>query len=109
MSAIDRVKDWLGLGPRTPRIRVHVLVRGRIGEGWMDVDRHFSLPEGATLGGLLEAARAEGVDLEAAIARSPHLASTLMWNGERRALAEHREAKLADGDQIYLLAPLAGG
>lgn len=109
MSAIDRVRGWLGLGPPAPRVRVHVLVRGRIGEGWMDVDRHFSLRPGATLGDLLAVARDEGVDLERAIAQSPHLASTLMWNGERRALAEHRDDVLADGDQIYLLAPIAGG
>ena len=109
MSTLDRVRGWLGLGPTVPRVRVHVIVRGRIGEGWMDIDRHFSLPEGATLGDLLLAARDAGIDLEAAIAQSPHLASTLMWNGERRALDEHRDRKLANDDQIYLLAPLAGG
>ena len=91
------------------KIRVHVLVKGRIGEGWQDVDRTFSLPEGATLRSLLDAADREGVKLREAIAASPHLAHTLMLNGERCAVAENQERALADGDEVYLLAPLAGG
>jgi molybdopterin converting factor small subunit len=33
----------------------------------------------------------------------------MMLNGERCPLAEHKDRVLADGDEIYLLAPLAGG
>lgn len=107
MSVVDALRGLLGLGG--PRVRVHLLLRGRIGEGWLDVDRTFSLPEGATLASLIEAAAREGIDLEGAIAKSPHLASTLMWNGERRPLADCRDSPLADGDQIYLLSSIAGG
>jgi len=32
-----------------------------------------------------------------------------MLNGERCPLAEHGERVLVDGDEIYLLAPIAGG
>jgi molybdopterin converting factor small subunit len=91
------------------KIRVHVLVKGRIGEGWQDVDRTFALPEGATLRALLDAADRDGVKLREAIAQSPHLAHTLMLNGERCPVSENQERALADGDQVYLLAPLAGG
>jgi molybdopterin converting factor small subunit len=91
------------------KIRVHVLVKGRIGEGWQDVDRTFALPVGVTLRGLLDAAEKEGVGLRDAIASSPHLAHTLMLNGERCPVAENQERPLADGDEVYLLAPLAGG
>jgi hypothetical protein len=91
------------------KIRVHVLVKGRIGEGWYDVDRTFALPEGATLAGLLDAADREGVGMRAAIASSPHLSHTLMHNGERCPVGENLERTLADGDQVYLLAPLVGG
>ncbi len=91
------------------KIRVHVLVKGRIGEGWQDVDRTFALPEGATLRTLLDAAERDGVGLRRAIANSPHLAHTLMLNGERCPVADNQERALADGDQVYLLAPLAGG
>jgi len=91
------------------KIRVHVLVKGRIGDGWQDVDRTFALPEGATLEALLDAAERDGVALRAAIASSPHLAHTLMLNGERCPVKDNLARALADGDQVYLLAPLAGG
>ena len=47
--------------------------------------------------------------LREAIANSPHLKDTMMLNGERCPLAEHGERVLVDGDEIYLLAPIAGG
>ncbi len=94
---------------KTPRVRVHVLVKGRIGPEWYDVDRTFELHQGSTLTTLLDAAERDGIELRAAIAASPHLASTLMINGERCPLAEHTDRPLADGDQVYLLAPIAGG
>jgi molybdopterin converting factor small subunit len=91
------------------KIRVHVLIKGRIGEGWQDTDRTFALPEGATLRALLDAADRVGVALRDAIANSPHLAHTLMLNGERCPVDANLDRPLADGDRIYLLAPLAGG
>jgi molybdopterin converting factor small subunit len=94
---------------REDRIRVHVLLRGRIGEGWHDVDQHLELPRGATLDELLTAADAKGLALRAALAASPHLADTLMLNGERTPVETNRDRVLADGDELYLLAPLAGG
>jgi molybdopterin converting factor small subunit len=91
------------------KIRVHVVMKGRIGEGWKDVDRTFALPEGATLRALLDAADRGGIALRQAIAQSPHLSRTLMVNGERCPVDANLERPLADGDQVYLLAPLAGG
>ena len=44
-----------------------------------------------------------------ALEHSPHLHDTMMLNGERCPLAENEARVLADGDEIYLLAPLAGG
>ena len=101
---IDRLRALLG-----PKIRVHVLVKGRVGAGWVDIDRSVSLPEGATLGDLLVAAERRGVPIRAALAGSPHLRDTLMLNGERCPVADNRARALADGDRVYLLAPLAGG
>ncbi len=94
---------------RGDHIRVHILIRGRIGDDWKDVDEHLRVPAGTTLGALLEVADAAGVPLREALAKSPHLVDTLMLNGERCPLAEHRDRVLAEGDEIYLLAPLAGG
>ena len=92
-----------------PRMRVRVLIRGRIGAGWHDVDRTFRLAPGATLGELLPLADRAGVPLASAIAESPHLRDTLMINGERCPLETNRDRPLEDGDEIYLLAPVAGG
>ncbi len=95
--------------PKGPSIRVHLLVKGRIGDGWYDVDRDLHLPEGATLTQLLEHAERQGIHLRDAIAASPHLRHTLMLNGSRCPVDEQGDRALADGDEIYLLAPIAGG
>lgn len=94
---------------RAARVRVHVLVKGRIGPEWWDLDRTYALEEGATLTALLDAIEREGHDLRAAIAASPHMARTIMINGERCPLETHASRPLADGDEVYLLAPIAGG
>jgi len=91
------------------KIRVRVLIRGRIGAGWHDVDRTFRLAAGATLAELLPLADRAGVPLSEAIENSPHLRDTLMINGERCPLESNRERPLQDRDEIYLLAPVAGG
>lgn len=90
-------------------IRVRVLMKGRIGAGWEDVDRTFALPPGSALRHLLDEADRKGVGLRRAIERSPHLRHTLMLNGERCPVDENLDRPLADGDEVYLLAPVAGG
>jgi molybdopterin converting factor small subunit len=94
---------------RGDHIRVHILIRGRIGDAWRDVDEHLRVPSGTTLGKLIEVAEAAGVPMREALESSPHLTETLMLNGERCPVAENSERVLADGDELYLLAPLAGG
>lgn len=90
-------------------IRIHILIRGRIGEGWMDVDQHVRVPTGTTLGKLLEITDASRIPLREALDHSPHLTDTMMLNGERCPFHDSTERVLADGDEIYLLAPLVGG
>ena len=92
-----------------PTIRVHLLVRGRVGDGWLDVDEDLRVPEGTTLIELIALVEKRGIPMNEALARSPHLAETLMWNGERCPVQEAGARILADGDQIYRLSPLAGG
>lgn len=96
-------------GPPPGSIRVHLLMKGRIGDGWYDVDQHLALPAPATLGECLDEAERQGIRVRAALADSPHLAHTLMLNGERCPVDENADRLLADGDQLYLLSPLAGG
>jgi molybdopterin converting factor small subunit len=103
------LRRWIGRAPDGATIRVHVLIKGRIGDGWQDVDRTLELPLGATLADLIEHAHARGIALRDAIDKSPHLRHTLMLNGERCPVDENLTRALADGDQVYLLAPLAGG
>ena len=64
---------------------------------------------GATLATLLDEAERRGIPLREALADSPHLRHTLMLNGERCPVDENLDRALADGDEVYLLAPLAGG
>jgi sulfur carrier protein ThiS len=106
MGLGETLRGWLG---SAPTIRVHILIRGRIGDGWIDVDDAIRLPEGATVRDLIAAAERRGIPLAAAIEKSPHLAHTLMLNGERSPVTEHGDRRLADGDEVFVLSPLAGG
>jgi molybdopterin converting factor small subunit len=94
---------------RGDQIKVHVLIRGRIGDAWKNIDEYVKVPAGTTLARFVEVADEAGLDLSKSIAESPHLHDTMMLNGERCPLADNRDRVLADGDEIYLLAPLAGG
>jgi hypothetical protein len=91
---------------RGESVRVHILIRGRIGDDWKDIDEHIRVPAGTTLGRLVEVTDAAGIPLRDALDRSPHLVDTLMLNGERCPFVENAERRLADGDEIHLLAPL---
>jgi molybdopterin converting factor small subunit len=108
MSLVARIGAWLRREPGAS-IRVRVVMKGRIGEGWFDVDRKLSLPPGATLAALIEEADRAGLRLSQAIDASPHLRHTLMWNGQRTPVDENLRRELRDGDELYLLGPVAGG
>jgi molybdopterin converting factor small subunit len=94
---------------RGDQIKIHILIRGRIGDDWKDVDEHVRVPQGTTLGRLVEVAESAAIPLREALDKSPHLTDTMMLNGERCPFTENVDRVLADGDEIYLLAPLAGG
>jgi molybdopterin converting factor small subunit len=94
---------------RGGNVRIHILIKGRIGDDWKDIDEHVRVPAGTTLGKLLDITDAARLPLREALARSPHLTETMMLNGERCPLHANADRVLADGDEIYLLAPLAGG
>ena len=90
-------------------LKIHILIKGRIGDAWKDVDEYVRVPAGTTLEKLVEVAEHGGIPLQDALANSPHLVDTMMLNGERCPLRENKDRVLADGDEIYLLAPIAGG
>ena len=91
------------------RIEVHLLIKGRIGEGWYDIDRQLKLRPGATLRDLFDHCERKGIPIRDLIAASPHLSETLMLNGERCPVAENDCRRLEDNDQVYLLGPVVGG
>ena len=86
-----------------------VLIKGRIGEGWHDIDRTLRLPAGSSLADLFDHVEKRGIAIRSLINQSPHLSDTLMLNGERCPVEENLDRSLAEGDEIYLLAPVAGG
>ena len=90
-------------------IRVHILIKGRIGEAWRDIDEHLRLPVGTTLAQLVDRAGAEGIPLRESLAVEHHGVGEMRAVGERCPFEDNRERRLSDGDEIYLLAPLAGG
>lgn len=108
MSLLGSLRRVLGR-ETSGTFRVHILLKGRIGDGWFDVDQFIPLPAGATLDDLLAEAERRGIRVRAAIADSPHLAHTIMLNGERCPVDANRNRPLADGDEVYLLSPFAGG
>jgi len=108
MSVLARLRSAFSRSS-AGKVRVRLILKGRIGTGWYDVNQQLALPAGATLGDLIAHAERRGIALAHAIEESPHLRHTLMWNGERAPVDENRDRALADGDQIYLLGPLAGG
>jgi molybdopterin converting factor small subunit len=108
MGVLASLRRLFSSGP-DGAIRVRVILKGRTGSGWHDVDQTLSLSPGATLGTLIEAAERRGIRLRDAIESSPHLRHTLMLNGERCPVDENLDRALADGDEVYLLAPFAGG
>ena len=108
MGLGDTFRDLFS-GSQTAKVRVHLLIRGRIGEGWLDIDETLKVPEHMTLNGFIAHCQKRRLPLREALENSPHLRDTLMWNGERCPLATFGERELRDGDQLYLLAPIAGG
>ena len=94
---------------RGESLRVHIIIRGRIGDAWRDIDTYLRVPRGTTLSELVDAAEGARIPLRESLASSPHLADTMMLNGERCPLSDNRARPITDGDELYLLAPLAGG
>jgi molybdopterin converting factor small subunit len=94
---------------RGGQIKIHVVIRGRIGDDWKDIEEYVRVPAGTTLEKFIEIADEAGIPLRDALANSPHLKDTIMLNGERSPIAENSARELKDGDELYLLAPIAGG
>lgn len=109
MGLLAGLRRLLGREESGERIHVRVLLKGRTGTGWYDCDEKLALPPGATLATLIDVAERRGIRLREALETSPHLRHTLMLNGERCPVDTNADRPMSDGDEVYLLAPLAGG
>lgn len=92
-------------------IRVNVTVRSFIEGRMIRVSKMTEARDGDRLKDLLKQLRREGA-LEASVVRyilggPPGV--TVLQNGARRDMPEAREARLADGDELSILTPMAGG
>ncbi len=83
-------------------ISIHVLIKG-IGDGRRDVDEHVSVPEGTTLGKLVEICDNAAVPLRASLAASPQR-EPLLLNGARCPVDANAGRVLSDGDEVMVLA-----
>jgi hypothetical protein len=83
-------------------ISVHVLIKG-IGDGRRDVDEHVSVPDGTTLGKLVEICDNAVVPLRASLNASPQR-EPLLLNGAVCALDANASRVLANGDEVMVLA-----
>ena len=61
MSLRDAVRRVFARPDPAGQIRVRVLLKGRTGTGWYDVDQQVPLPPGATLATLLDVAEQRGI------------------------------------------------
>lgn len=89
-------------------MRVRLSVRGFFGQRFLERELSLELKTGASLADLLaEAARRtrDRVFSELPLLSGP----SLLRNGERVPLPEGLESLLDDGDEVAILAPLAGG
>jgi len=103
-----KLRDALHRATGRP-VCVHLIIKGRIGTGWVDIDRHLWLRKGTPLADLVPILEADGVPFTAILDESPHLRHTMMLNGERCPIEDNGARELEDGDALYLLAPFAGG
>ena len=100
----DALPRWLGGGAQQPgRIRVHVLIKGRIGEGWYDVDRTIAVPAGTTLA---RAARSRAAPGPAAARRDRGEPSPATHpDVERRPLSRRRARRASAAGRRLALSP----
>ncbi|MBX5491795.1 MAG: MoaD/ThiS family protein [Chloroflexi bacterium] len=93
-----------------PRVTVHVFdeIRERLGRKAVTV----VLPAPATLGVLLHTLATEVDPLFAELGpteAAPYAVHAVLVNGRRLQLDRDEATPLADGDQVYLIPPIAGG
>ena len=106
-GTLRRLLGRAGDGGDAIRVRAHL--KSRACGRWHDFGELGILQSGATLATLIDVADRRGIRLREALETSPHLRHTLMLNGERCPVDDNADRPMADGDEVYLLAPFAGG
>ncbi len=98
-------------GRPKPALRVEVTVQGLLGAAYLSVLATVTLPAGATVRDLLaELTRMGELDPDAyAALRDVPAPLTLLVNGEAVTGRGRARTRLADGDAVTILTPVAGG
>lgn len=95
----------------TATIGVSISVHGFVGGRFLHVDHDLHLPpEGATLRALFDYCR-DHLDLDVwdVLEQNERLQQNVMVDGVRKAVPDDMDTPLADGAQVALLSPMAGG
>jgi molybdopterin converting factor small subunit len=86
-------------------MKIQVIVSGRSYPTFAEIPARLELPDGATVAAALESL-AERMPAGSALPPSCLLAVSGTHLG---TLADHRARTLADGDELVVIAPVAGG
>ncbi len=91
-------------------MKVHFLLKGTMLGTFLDHEFDLDLPEGSTLRDELKrAGRARQVDFDRVMREHEVIRESILVSGDRLVCPQGLDRVLQEGDQVYMLSPLAGG
>lgn len=91
-------------------MKIHFLLKGYMLGTFLDHDFDLNLPEGTTLKqALRRAGRERRVDFDRVLAEHEVIRESILVSGRRLDWPGCLDHVLQDGDDVYMLSPLAGG
>ena len=91
-------------------MKVHFLLKGYMLDTFLDHEFDLDLPEGATLrAALRRAGRERRVDFDRILKEHEVIRESILISGQRMDWPVCLDHVLKEGDDVYMLSPLAGG
>ncbi len=91
-------------------MKVHFLLKGYMLGTFLDHEFDLELPDGATLKeALRRAGRARKVDFDRVLKEHEVIRESILVSGRRLDWPSCLDHVLKEGDDVYMLSPLAGG
>ena len=91
-------------------MKVHFLLKGYMLGTFLDHEFDLDLPEGTTLKDALHrAGRARRVDFDRVLEEHEVIRESILVSGRRLDWPACLDHELREGDDVYMLSPLAGG